>query len=98
MSWLRLVWRFLRLLNSPVWRLADEAVLTVIKTRELQHASGIDPVLKFCPRCGQIPDGDRRMEEAREILAAVWRGKKRLRRSDQDFAIAWAYFKRKPLF
>jgi len=48
----------------------------------------------FCPRCGQIPDGDRRMEEARERFFARWKGAAP-KRSELDFALAWAYFRRK---
>jgi hypothetical protein len=41
-----------------------------------------------------MPDGDRRMEEARENFLAMWKGETP-KRSELDFALAWAYFRRK---
>lgn len=93
-EWFRVAFKFARLLDTPLWRAADRAVLQVMAHHELQKACGNEERTTFCPRCGQMPDGDRRMEEAREIFLAEWRdaipG-----RSELDFALAWAYFRRK---
>jgi len=97
MGWkhqLRLVFKFLRLTDSPLWREADRAVQRVMAHHELQKASGNQELLSFCPRCGQLPDGDRRMEEARELFLEKWPALPP-KRSELDFALAWAYFKRK---
>lgn len=82
------------LLPTPVWRAADSAVLQVLQSEHLQRAAKMSETTSFCPRCGQLPDGDRRMEEARELFASKWRGTLP-KRSELDFAIAWAYFRRK---
>ncbi len=93
-SWFRFVFKFVRLLDTPIWRAADRAVVQVMRDHELQKACKNQEMTSFCPRCGQMPDGDRRMEEAREKFLAAWPGAIP-RRSELDFALAWAYFQRK---
>lgn len=93
-EWFRFAFRFLRLLDTPLWRAADRAVLQVMAHHELQKACKNEERITFCPRCGQMPDGDRRMEEAREVFLTAWRGAIP-KRSELDFALAWAYFRRK---
>jgi len=93
-EWLRFAFKFVRLLDTPLWRTADRAVLQVMRHHELQKASRNEERITFCPRCGQMPDGDRRMEEAREKFLAEWR-RATPKRSELDFALAWAYFRRK---
>ena len=93
-EWFRFAFKFVRLLDTPLWRAADCAVLRVMQHHELQKVSRNEERVTFCPRCGQMPDGDRRMEEAREIFLTDWRGAIP-RRSELDFALAWAYFCRK---
>jgi hypothetical protein len=93
-GWFRCAFKLARLLDTPMWRAADGAVLQVMQHHELQKASGNEEQVSFCPRCGQLPDGDRRMEEAREFFHASWKGDVP-KRSELDFALAWAYFRRK---
>ena len=93
-EWFRFAFKFLRLLDTPLWRATDRAVLQVMAHHELQKACKNEERTTFCPRCGQTPDGDRRMEEAREIFVADWLGMIP-KRSELDFALAWAYFRRK---
>ena len=93
-SWLRFAFKFARLVDSPLWQAAERAALRVMAHHELQKASGNEEKITFCPRCGQMPDGDRRMEEAREIFLGTWPGAAP-KRSELDFALAWAYFRRK---
>jgi len=69
-------------------------VIQVVRHHQLHKACQGEEQTSFCPRCGQLPDGDRRMEEAREIFLAEWRGAMP-KRSELDFALAWAYFRRK---
>src|SRR5262252_145692 len=90
-EWFRFAFKFVRLLDTPLWREADRAVLQVMQHHELQKVSRNEERVTFCPRCGQMPDGDRRMEEAREIFLAGWQGAIP-KRSEVDFALAWAYF------
>ena len=90
----RSMFKLVRLLDTPLWRAADRAVLQVMQHHELQKACKNEERTTFCPRCGQMPDGDRRMEEAREFVLAEWRGANP-KRSELDFALAWAYFRRK---
>ena len=92
--WIRFAFKFTRLLGTPVWRAAERSVTQVMEHHELQRAGKNEEKTSFCPRCGQLPDGDRRMEEAREIFLESWRGEP-IKRSELDFALAWAYFKRK---
>jgi hypothetical protein len=94
MDWLRFALKFYRLLDTPIWRVADRAVLQVMQHQQLQQAARIEETISFCPRCGQHPEGDRRMEEAREAFFAEWKGSAP-KRSELDFALAWAYFRRK---
>jgi hypothetical protein len=92
-TWFRFVFKFTRLLDSPLWRAADGAVMRVMLHHELHKACKNEEMVSFCPRCGQMPDGDRRMEEAREHFLEVWNGDAP-KRSELDFALAWAYFRR----
>ncbi len=93
-DWFRFVFKLVRLLDTPLWRAADCAVMHVMQHHELQKACKNEEWTSFCPRCGQMPDGDRRMEEAREFFLAEWPGAIP-KRSELDFALAWAYFRRK---
>ena len=93
-SWFRFVFKLLRLLDTPLWRVADRAAVQVMQHHELHKACKNEERTSFCPRCGQMPDGDRRMEEARENFIAMWQGDPP-KRSELDFALAWAYFRRK---
>jgi len=93
-AWFRFAFKLVRLLDTPLWRLADRAVLKVMHHHELQKACKNEEWTSYCPRCGQMPDGDRRMEEARENFSAIWKGAPP-KRSELDFALAWAYFRRK---
>lgn len=93
-AWFRFVFKLARLLDTPLWRVADRAVLQVMQHHELHKACRNEERTSFCPRCGQMPDGDRRMEEAREFFLAMWQGAIP-KRSELDFALAWAYFRRK---
>lgn len=70
--------------RTPLWEAAENAVAQVWNNKALQDAATTESEISFCPRCGQVPDGDRRMEEARELVIA-----KGIiaRRSDLDFAI-----------
>jgi len=86
--------KLLRLLDMPLWRVADGAVVQVMQHHELHKACKNEERTSFCPRCGQMPDGDRRMEEARENFLVAWKGDSP-KRSELDFALAWAYFRRK---
>jgi hypothetical protein len=93
-AWFRCVFKLARLLDTPLWRAANRAVVQVMCDHELQKACKNEERTSYCHRCGQLPDGDRRMEEARDIFLAVWQGHPP-RRSELDFALAWAYFRRK---
>ena len=93
-AWFRCVFKLVRLLDTPLWRMADRVAVQVMQHHELHKACKNEETTSFCPRCGQMPDGDRRMEEAREFFLALWKGAPP-KRSELDFALAWAYFRRK---
>ena len=93
-EWLRFCWRFWQMRETHMWEKAARAVDEVMRHDALQQAAVEQDCVTFCPRCGQVPDGDRRMEEARERFMAGWQGAA-LKRSELDFALAWAYFRRK---
>ena len=93
-EWFRCVFKLLRLLDTPLWRVAGRAVVQVMQYHELHKVCRNEEMTSFCPRCGQMPDGDRRMEEARENFFSMWQGHPP-KRSELDFALAWAYFRRK---
>lgn len=93
-AWFRFVFKLVRLLDTPLWRVADRAVVQVMCDHELQKTCKNEEHTSYCPRCGQMPDGDRRMEEARELFFKMWKGDIP-KRSELDVALAWAYFRRK---
>jgi hypothetical protein len=93
-TWFRFAFKFTRLLDTPLWHVANRAVVQVMLHHELHKACKNEELVSFCPRCGQLPDGDRRMEEAREHFLEIWNGDAP-KRSELDFALAWAYFRRK---
>ena len=64
---LRSVWAILRFLRSDVYHAAKKAVLAVKRDHHLQRASVDEPNVSYCPRCGQTPKNDRRLETAREL-------------------------------
>lgn len=86
--------RLWRLAKSPVWKAAKAAVRAVRDDEPLQGVAVHEEKTSFCPRCGQVPDGDRRMDEARERALAQLPDAV-LHRSDLDFAIAWHYWRTK---
>ena len=90
MGWLRMARAVFRLWNSPVWSAARRAVKGVAQDRALHAAAQAEPNVSYCPRCGQLPDGDRRFEEAREMTLACL-GEQPKRR-DLDFALAFHYW------
>ncbi len=108
MSWLRIAWtpflqstlaaartgwKLWKLRNSRLWTAARHAVHAVIAQRELQAATKLEQQPSYCPLCGQIPDGDRRMDHARRIALEIL--PEQPRRSDLDFALAFYYWQSK---
>ena len=100
MGWVGMARAVFRLWNSPVWSAARRAVKAVAADRALHAAAQAEPNVSYCPRCGQLPDGDRRFEEAREmalvILSPAAGGPARRgavpKRRDLDFALAFHYW------
>jgi len=64
----RLFLKIYRLMDSGLWILASKATAKVREDRLLNAVAVTEDRLVFCSRCGQIPDGDRRMDEARQKL------------------------------
>lgn len=87
---LKIVARLWGLRESRTWVAANSAVKAVMADRHLMNAAQGEPYTSFCPRCGQIPDGDRRMEEAREIALSIL--KKDVKRRDLDLALTFHYW------
>lgn len=90
MSTLLKIWR---LYKSPLWSIARKAVNSIIENTPIQNASDIESAIAYCPRCGQVPTDDRRMEEARELCIS------KLgyipKRHELDFILNWHYFRSK---
>lgn len=82
--------RLWRLYRSPVWEAAKRAVNHVESDNQMQLAAEREDMITYCPRCGQRPTDDRRMEEARQLamVELVTRGLTP-RKSDLDYALAW---------
>lgn len=78
--------------KTPLWQCAREAVADVIGNHALQYIAAIEEKTSFCPRCGQLTDGDRRFEEAREFVLTRMPD---ARRNDVDFAISAQYWARR---
>ena len=75
-----------------LWRLynhAKQAVRQVAGTKALQLAAQSDPVLSFCPSCGQRPQDDRRKDETRALLYSIEPDAKRV---DVDMVLSLAYW------
>lgn len=90
-AFLRFCWRLWHLRDSLVWTTAEQAVKAVMNDRALNAAAQAEAHISFCPRCGQRPDGDRRMEEAREMVMTALNGLE-VNRRDVDFALAFHYW------
>ncbi len=91
---LKLVWKLRTIMRGPVWDAAEQAVTSIMAQPQLTYAAKVEPKMPFCPLCGQIPDGDRRMDHARQIAMGILRNTP-VRRFQLDFAIALHYFLRK---
>ena len=89
-----MVKRLWKLWRSPVYALAKNAVREVARDQALQLAAATSTTLPFCPRCGQRPDGDRRMDEARERVMSQVSGYA-IKRSDLDLLLSWHYWRLK---
>jgi hypothetical protein len=85
-------WHFRKLTSSVLWSEAEKAVSQVMEHRPVNTIAQTHERTAFCPRCGQIPDGDRRMDEARAILEQWTYG---FKRAEVDFALAFHYYVRK---
>lgn len=72
-------------MRSANYRRAEAAVIAIAADKGLRSVAENEPVTSFCPRCGQLPSGDRRMEEAREIFFRD--NKKNFKMSDVNFAL-----------
>jgi hypothetical protein len=91
---LMLIERLRDLECSGVWQAAGASVESVMAQKELSYAAEIEPQTRFCPMCGQIPDGDRRMDHARKLTIESL-GDKPFRRHEIDAAISLHYLLRK---
>lgn len=85
-----MIMRLWRLFRSPLWPAVKDAVAQIAAHIPLQAAAAVEDTLAYCPRCGQRPDGDRRMEEARLLVIETIGHKPR--RSDLDFLLSLAYW------
>lgn len=90
-AWGAIAWRLWGLRREETWRAACQAVNTVQAQLDLRNAAQLEENARFCPMCGQIPDGDRRMDHARSTALEILRNKK-VRRSELDAAISLYYF------
>jgi len=81
-----------RISKTELWTAAKQAVDQIAGMRELNDAAQNEEMTSFCPRCGQTPDGDRRLEEARELLMKTGI---QAARSDVDFVILAHYWLKK---
>ena len=88
---LRKLWWFR---HSKVSAAATTAVASVLTQKNLIQAAEHEEAPKFCPMCGQIPDGDRRMDHARAIAMEILKGEN-VKRSDLDLAISFEYWRKK---
>ena len=91
---LKLAWKLWHLNRTGIWKAAESAVGAVMKQADLSYAAELEPETRFCPMCGQIPDGDRRMDHARKIVCEIL-GDKPFRRHEIDAAIGLHYLLRK---
>ena len=90
--------KFRTLIKNPVWTASRKSVNVVNSYTLLNEVSQSEPHIPFCPRCGQIPSGDRRMQEAREFTVDILRRSNPQfvpKLSDMDFAIMWHLWRTK---
>jgi len=91
---LKLAYKLWKLDHDGIWDAAGHAVSSIMAQNDLAYAAEKEPRTRFCPMCGQIPDGDRRMDHARKIVCEILAGKT-LRRNEIDAAISLHYLLRK---
>jgi hypothetical protein len=84
---IRAIWR---LEGTDLWWASQRAVKSVVSDHKLNGVATTDPKTSFCPRCGQLPDGDRRFEEARERTISQLPTPPK--RAELDCSIALNYF------
>ena len=86
--------RLCKLVKSPVWLAAWRAVYATEHNDAIQAAAEREDMILYCPRCGQRPTGDRRLDEARELATTELVSQGHMpRRSDVDYALAWHAWK-----
>ena len=66
-QFVRFAWRLWQLQRQPLWEAAAKSVDQILTHDQLNACARREERTAYCPRCGQIPDGDRRMDEAREL-------------------------------
>jgi hypothetical protein len=76
--------------HSELFQIARQSVEEISSNVHLREAAGREERTRFCPRCGQIPDGDRRMDEARERFLQDWKGSSPKRSEDFGLLLAQA--------
>lgn len=74
---------------------AGQAVSTVMAQREINYAAQLEPEVSYCFACGQVPDGDRRMDHARRIALEILAPRVQPKRYELDAALAIEYLVRK---
>lgn len=89
-----MIMRLWKLIKSPVWMAAWRAVQHTESNDAIQAAAEREDMITYCPRCGQRPVNDRRMDEARELATTELVSHGHMpRRSDIDYALAWHAWK-----
>ena len=89
----KLAWKLWRLTKEPnarIWPAAVQCVKMIQESTPLQEAAKVETAISFCPYCGQRPQDDRRKDEARKLLVAMFPNEKR-RTIDTVLSLAyWA--------
>jgi hypothetical protein len=81
------------LASTDLWEESRKAVYVILADKSLTIAAKDAPYVSYCARCGQLPAGDRRFEEARELVVDAL--KEQPSRVDLDLALQWHYWRYK---
>jgi hypothetical protein len=88
-----LIWKLWSLRKEALWPAALLCVQRVKENSPLQAAAKTEATISFCPQCGQRPQDDRRKDEARQLLVALYPNEKR-RTIDTVLSLAyWVLYK-----
>ena len=89
--WFALMWMVAtRLTLTKVGKAAKQAVMEINAAAHLRQAAKMEPMVSYCRVCGQLPTGNRLMEEARERAIEILGETPKM--SELNFALEYFHY------